>query len=210
VLDGADFAGGQFTANREHDGGGRIGALAAEQLALGQHQMHAGRLDAGQGRDGAGQLAFERTHVVDVLHEAGGAQRRLLVEDLVADLAALRQARTGQRHAGGGDLVARDENGVAVTAQFEGNVERLQFGHNCRRVFEAETGIERRQIRGLRPHHEVAEKAEHEQGDDRHSGQSRQAYAVDQLGKVIHAGTRLKENHADATRVMAAGQKLPS
>ena len=44
----------------------------------------------------------------------------LLVEDLVADLAALGQAVLGEAHAEGGDLVAGNEDGVAFAADLEG------------------------------------------------------------------------------------------
>ena len=65
----------------------------------GQHEMDARRLDAVDGADGAGQLALERAQMVDVLDEAGGAERVGLVEDLVADAAALGQAAFGELHA---------------------------------------------------------------------------------------------------------------
>ena len=82
----------ELAADREHDRGGRVLLVAREQGALGQHQVDAGRFDAGERGDGAGQLAFERPYIVDVLDEAGGAQRVLLVEDFVADLALVGQA----------------------------------------------------------------------------------------------------------------------
>ena len=49
--------------------------------------------------DGAGQLALERAQMVDVLDEARGAECVGLVEDLVADAAALGQAALGELHA---------------------------------------------------------------------------------------------------------------
>ena len=54
--------------------------------------------------DGAGQLTFERAQVVDVLDEASGAKRVRLVENLVADAAALGQAAFGELHAQPRDL----------------------------------------------------------------------------------------------------------
>ncbi len=69
--------------------------VAAEQFALGQDEMHARRLDAGQRGDGAGELALERPDLVDVLDEARGAERVLLVKDFVADLAAMWAGRSG-------------------------------------------------------------------------------------------------------------------
>src|SRR3546814_7556747 len=55
--------------DHEDDGGARVLALAAEQLAARQHQMDARLLDRGDRPDGARELAFQRPHVVDVLHE---------------------------------------------------------------------------------------------------------------------------------------------
>ena len=210
MLDGADFAGAQFAADRDDDGGRWLLGFAAEQLALGQDEVNPGRLDAGERTDGAGQFAFEGTDIVEVLHEAGGAQRRLLVEDFVADLAALRQARTGQAHARGGDLVARDQDGAAIALQLIGDIERLQLGDDGRGILEAEAGIERRQAGRLGAHDQEGEEAEHEHGHGRHRGQPRQAYAIDQLGKIVHAGTRLIKGPATQKRETTARQKLPT
>jgi len=51
--------------------------------------VHPRRLDAIERPDGAGELALKRAQVIDVLDEAGGAERVGLVENLVADAAAL-------------------------------------------------------------------------------------------------------------------------
>ena len=51
------------------------------------------------------KLALERAQMIDVLHEARGAERVRLVEDLVADAAALGQAALGELHAQPRDLV---------------------------------------------------------------------------------------------------------
>jgi hypothetical protein len=51
--------------------------------------MDPGRLDAVDGADGAGEFAFQRAQMVDVLNEAGAAEGVGLVEDLVADAASL-------------------------------------------------------------------------------------------------------------------------
>ncbi len=133
MLDGPDFADREFAADGEDDGGRRILLVARKQRALGQDQMDAGRFDAGERADGAGQFALEGAHIVDVLDEAGGAEGILLVEDFVADLAAGRQSTSGERHAEGGDLVARHEDGVAVAADLVGNVLALQFFDDGRR-----------------------------------------------------------------------------
>ena len=96
VADGADLRLLQRAADLEHDGRGGFDLVAREQRAIGHHQMHAGILDAIERTDGAGELAFERPHVIDVLHEARGAEHLRLVENLVADAAALGQAAFGK------------------------------------------------------------------------------------------------------------------
>ena len=67
-----------------------------------------------QRADGAGQFAFQGALAVQVLDEVGLAQRRGVVEDLVADRARGRQALARQHQAGGGHLVAVDHDGRAV------------------------------------------------------------------------------------------------
>ena len=87
--------------------------------------MDPGGLDAVDGADGAGQFALQRAQMIDVLDEAGGAERVGFVEDLVADAAALGQAALGELHAQPGDLVLWHHDDGAVVAQFVGD--RLAF-----------------------------------------------------------------------------------
>ena len=77
------------------------------------------------GADGAGEFALQRAQMIDVLDEAGGAERVGFVEDLVADAAALGQAALGELHAQPGDLVLWHHDHGAVVAQLEGD--RLAF-----------------------------------------------------------------------------------
>ena len=179
MLDGADLAGRQLAAHRQDDRGRRVLLLAAEQGTLGQDEVDAGALDAGERADRAGQLTLEGADIVDVLDEAGGAQRRLLVEDLVADLAAGGQAVLRERHPNRGDLVARHQDGVAVTAHFVGDVLCLQLGDDGGGIFQRQAGIERGERRRGGAHDEEGEKAQHQHGDDGHGGDARQTEAVD-------------------------------
>ena len=48
------------------------------------------------GADGAGEFALQRAQMIDVLDEARGAERVGVVEDVVADAAALGQAALGK------------------------------------------------------------------------------------------------------------------
>ena len=107
MADGADLLRFERAADAHDDRGRRLRRLAREQRPLGQHQMDPGRLDAVDGADGAGQFALERAQMVDVLDEAGGAERIRFVEDLIADAAALGQAALGELHAQPRDLVLR-------------------------------------------------------------------------------------------------------
>jgi len=61
--------------------------------------MHARGLHPVETADGAGEFAFQRAQMVDVLDEGGGAERVRFVENLVADAAPLGQAAFGELHA---------------------------------------------------------------------------------------------------------------
>jgi hypothetical protein len=124
-----------LTAAHGHDDRGRrLLLLAGEQLALRQHQVDARALDRPDRFDRARQLAFERAHVVDVLHEAGRAQALGAIEDLVANRAAARQPvfRHGEAHAR--DLVGRHEHLRAGWAEAVGHLELLETGHDLAAV----------------------------------------------------------------------------
>ena len=108
----------------------RLDLVAREQRAFRHHQMDARVLDAVERADGAGELAFERAHLVDVLHEARGAERVRLVENLVADAAALGQAAFGERHAQPGDAILRHQDDVAVVAQLVGDAFAIELLHD--------------------------------------------------------------------------------
>ena len=83
--------------------------------------MHAGCLHAVEAADGAGEFAFQRPQMIDVLDEGGGAERIRFVEYLVADAAAFGQAAFGELHAQLGDLVLGDHDDRAVVLELVGN-----------------------------------------------------------------------------------------
>ena len=105
--------------------------------------MHARGLDPVDGADGAGELAFERAQMVDVLDEAGGAERVGFVEDLVADAAALGQAALGELHAQPGDLVLRHHDDGAVVLQLVGDGLALEVLDDRGGVLGGEVGEQR-------------------------------------------------------------------
>ena len=121
MADGADLRRLQRAAHAQHDRGRRLRRFAREQRPFRQHQMDAGELDAVDGADGARQFAFQRAQVIDVLDEAGGAERVGLVEDLVADAAALGQAGFGELHAQPRHPVLGHHQDGAVVAHLEGD-----------------------------------------------------------------------------------------
>ena len=78
MLDGRDFAAvhGALRAQDDRSAGALI--FTAENLALGNDQMHPHAIDAVDGFDGAGEFAFQRAQPVNVLHEGCGAEEFVL------------------------------------------------------------------------------------------------------------------------------------
>ena len=147
MADGPYLLRFERAAHAHDDRGGGLGRFAREQRPLGQHQMDPRRLDAVDRMDGAGKFALQRAQMIDVLDEAGGAERVGLVEDLVADAAALRQAALRQLHPQPGDLVLGHHDRRAVIAQLVGNGLALQVLDDGRGIFEAEFGEQGGQLR---------------------------------------------------------------
>ena len=138
--------------------------------------MHARGLHAVDRPDGAGQLAFQRAQMIDVLHEAGGAERVGLVENLVADAAALGQAAFGKLHAQPCHSILGHHDHRAVVAQLEGDGLALQ-------ILDDPGGILRRQ---------VGEKGGHHRRGDAHDDESEES---DQRG-----GDRNHRHHPGRTQ----------
>ncbi len=114
--------------------------------------MHAGGLDTVDAADGAAELALQRAQLVDVLHEAGGAERIRLVEDLVTDAAAFRQAGLGELHAQPGDVFLRHHDDGAVILERVGDGLPLEVFDDRGAVIDRQVGEERHHLRGGRPH----------------------------------------------------------
>lgn len=74
MLNGADLPRVQVAANAQHDRRSRLTLIALEEFALGQHKVDPCGRNPIDGLDRAGKLAFQRTQLVDVLNEAGGAE----------------------------------------------------------------------------------------------------------------------------------------
>src|ERR1700752_5287256 len=104
--------------------------------------MHPRSLDAVDRGNGAGELTLERPQMVDVLNEARGPQRIRLVEDLVADAAALGQAAFGELHAQPGHLVLGDHDDAAFVAQLVWNALAVQVLDDAGGVLQTEISEE--------------------------------------------------------------------
>ncbi len=203
MADGADLLGVERAADAHDDRGRGLRRLAREQRALGQHQMDAGGLHPVDGADGAGEFALERAQMVDVLHEARGAERVGLVEDLVADAAALWQAALGELHAQPGDLLFRHHDYRAFVAQFERDRLALQLLDDAGRVFGRQIREQGRHLRRGGAHDDESEKADQRcrHGDHRHHPRSAQPLEETcqtlQRTSPVRFGARRFGGHAD-------------
>jgi hypothetical protein len=130
----------QRTADLEHDRGRGIDLIAGEQRALWQDEVHAGCLHAIDAANGSGQFTFQCSQVIDVLDEGRCTERIGLVENLVADSAALGQSGFGKLHAQPGDLVLGHHDDGAVALELVGNGLPLQILDDRRAVVDREVG----------------------------------------------------------------------
>ena len=173
MTNGAHLLRLKAATHLEHDGGRRFHLFAREQRPLRQHEMDARRLHAVDGADGAGELAFERAEMVDVLNEARRAQDIGFIENLVADAAAFRQAGFGELHAQPRNGILRDEDGAAVHLQFEGNALPLQVSHDGAGIGLREIAEQRRHLRRGDAQDDEGEESDERGRDGSHRRQSR-------------------------------------
>ena len=186
VADRAHLLGLERAADLEDDRGRGLRLVAREQRTLGQHQVHARRLHPLDGADGAGELTFERAQVIDVLHEAGGAERVGLVENLVADAAALWQAGLGKLHAQARHAVLRHQHDGAVVLELVGDRLPLEVLHDRGRILEAQVGEQRRHLRGGDAQDQEGEKAHHRDRDRGHGRHPRRPQRFEEVEESLH------------------------
>ena len=160
MADRAHLLGLERAVHLEHDRGGGLGLVAGEQRPFRQHEMHARRLHPVDRPDGARELALERAQVIDVLDETRGAKGVGLVEDLVADAAALGQAGFRELHAQPRHLVLRNEHNGIVALELVGDALALEVLDDCGGVFEREVGEQRRHLRRRHAHHDEGKKSD--------------------------------------------------
>ncbi len=135
--------------------------------------MDAGELHPVDGADGAGEFAFQGAEMVDVLDEAGGAEGIGLVEDLVADPAALGQAGFSELHPQPGHFVLRHHEDGAVIAHLVGDGLAFQLLDDARGVLIAEVGEQGGHLRRRDAHDDKRKEADQGQRHGRHRRQSR-------------------------------------
>jgi hypothetical protein len=181
MPDGAHLGLVERAAHFEHDRSRGVDLVSREQRPFRHDQMHARGFDPVDALDGAGQFALERTQAVDVLHEARRAERVRLVEDLVADAAALGQAALGKRHAQPRHPVDRHHDDIAVIAHLVGDALAVQLLDDRARIFKRQAGKERRHLRRCDPHDDEGEKADQSDGDGGHGGNARTAKCFGKL-----------------------------
>ena len=147
--------------------------------------MDAGGLHAFDGADGARQLALERAQVIDVLDEAGGAERIRLVENFIADATALGQARLGELHPQPRHLVLRHHDHGAVVTKLEGNGLAFEVLDDAGGVLDAEVGEESRHLRRRDAHDDESEETDQHGGDRDHRRQPRCSQAFQKCQQTL-------------------------
>src|SRR6185503_13317337 len=192
VDDAVDLRGRQRPSRRQldHHRRRRAAVLGNEPRALGERQMHACRFDAAELADRPPELALERTLVVQALHEVGLTEA-LLVEDLEADAATLRQPAAGERQAQLVELLRRHEHGPAAVVELERHLLGAQRLDDRGRVLLRQVGEERPVERPLHPPGEGQHAGERAETDRRHHHAARR-------GLRHHEGAELRPELLDA------------
>ena len=186
VAHGADLRGVELAPELQHDRGPRRLAVALEQAALRHDEMDARALDPADRADGARQLALERAEMVDALDEARRGEGVALVEDLVADAAAGRQALTGQLHADAAEVLARDEDGLPVAAGLVADGPRVEVLHDGVRILQRQLGEQHAHRRLRHPHDHEGEEADEREGDDAHRRDPRRPEPRQEVDRPVH------------------------
>ena len=124
--------------------------------------------------------------MVDVLDEAGGAERVRLIEDFIADPAAARYARLGELHSQPQHLVLGNQDDRALVLELVGNALTLQVLHDGGGILHRQVGEEGRHLRSGDAQDEDGEKADKRHGDCTHGGDARRPERLDERGQPLH------------------------
>jgi hypothetical protein len=148
--------------------------------------MHACGLDPVDRADGARKLAFERPELVDVLDKGRGAERVGLVEDLVADAAALGQPVLGELHAQPRHSVLRHQDDGAVILDVIDDRLAVEVLGDGGGIVERQVGEQRHHLWRRHPHHEKRKEADERQRHRDHGGQTRGTQRLHESEKTLH------------------------
>ena len=163
VVDGLHVCGRQPLAGTQLHQDAGLGRLLRfqEDGILGEGDVNARLLHFRQRHDRPLQFAFERSAVVDMLGEFGGAEVGL-VEQLEADPAGLRQP--GSRHLDAQLRQAgrRDQHGSAVLGEAVLHTRLLELLHDGGGVFRRDAGEQRLEIGFALPAHEGPQSGQHQ------------------------------------------------
>ncbi len=173
-------------AQLHDDRGARHLTLAREQLAPRQHEMDARRLDRVERGDGAPKLAFERAHLIDVLDETRRAEGVALVEDLVADGAAVRQSVVGDEHPDPRHLIDRNHDRRAVALELIGHGHGVEFLDDLAAVLGVEVAEQEAVARRRDARADESEEADAGGGDRREHGKPHDAQIAKGLNQAVH------------------------
>ena len=189
VADRPDLRGLEPAAHLEDDRGGRLDLVAREQRPLRHHQVDARGLHPVDRLDGARKLALERPQVIDVLNETGGAEGVGLVEDLVADAAALGQAGLGEAHPQPRHPVLRHHDDGPVIAQLVGDHLTVELLDDGGAVLHRQVGEQRGHLRRGEAQDDEGEEADQPEGHREHGGDPRWPQRLDEVDDAFHRET---------------------
>ena len=132
VHDGVDLRLAEVgAAGYQQDGGRSLAAVVDQQIAFGDDQVHVGRRDAVDDRDGAGQLALQGPLESNVELGRGGGDA-LVFQD-VPTVGAAGEAEGGHLDPQLMDLIGRHLDDAAATFQLVRNPTGVEFGRHRRR-----------------------------------------------------------------------------
>src|SRR5579863_1607029 len=145
--------------------------------------------------------------MIDVLNKTRGAERVRLVENLVADAAALGQPALGELHAQPRDLVLGHHDDGAVVADFEGNGLTFQVLDDGAGVLKAEIRKEGGHLRRGDAHDDECEEADQRGGHRHHRHQPRSAQAPQKAYETLQTNRPSDRSHqgSDHWAIIAYG-----
>ena len=146
--------------------------VPAEGAGIRQHDVHPRRLDALHGLDGPRNLALERAHPRDLLHERSEPDRAHVVEKLVSGVGAAGQPLLRQHHPRLGGLPATYEDLGAVRIHIEVNARLAERRADATDILRVESAVKRFELRPAHPIADQPDRAEHGEADEGQYGEA--------------------------------------